>query len=307
MRYYNYGGGQQYHRPSFFGGGFRFFPPVIKTLLITNAVVFFMMFLLGSFRIGNVPLYNVFVYYLGLMPIGNGFLPWQLVTYLFLHGGLLHLFFNMFALWMFGMELENQWGSKKFLWFYLICGIGAGLTNLFIAPIFTTVGPTVGASGSVYGVLLAFAMMYPDRPIFLYFLFPIKAKYFITFFILLELMNGVTGTQSGVAHFAHLGGAFVAFLYLMADWDRIPVRRWFAGFQTKQKSDRLRYHRGGMDIEDAKYYDIRDEKKKDSRGKEIEIDQQRIDEILDKISKSGYQNLTAEEKQILFEASQKLK
>jgi membrane associated rhomboid family serine protease len=302
MRNYRYSGGQ-YHRPGFFGGGFSFFPPVIKTLLITNLIVFVLMFFLGSFRIGNVPLYNYITYYFALMPLGSGaFLPWQLFTYLFMHGGLMHLFFNMFALWMFGMELENTWGSKKFLIFYLTCGIGAGLTNLLIAPLFTTVGPTVGASGSVYGVLLAFAMMYPDRPIFIYFLFPVKAKYFITFFIILELFNGVAGTQSGVAHFAHLGGALVAFIYLMADSDRIPVRRWFSGFHT-DRSRHLRYHKGEGDVQDAKFYEVRDDKRK----KDPEFDQERIDEILDKISKSGYQNLTEEEKRILFEASQKLK
>jgi membrane associated rhomboid family serine protease len=300
MRNYNYGGGP-YHRPGFFGGGFSFFPPVIKTLLISNLIVFVMMYFVGSFRIGNVPLYNYLTYYFSLMPLGSGFLPWQLFTYLFMHGSLMHLFFNMFALWMFGMELENVWGSKKFLIFYLTCGVGAGLTNLLIAPLFTTVGPTVGASGSVYGVLLAFAMMYPDRPIFIYFLFPVKAKYFITFFIILEIFNGVAGTQSGIAHFAHLGGAFVAFIYLMADSGRIPVRRWFSGLRTDQ-TDHLRYHRGG-NVQDAKYSEIKD----DRRKKDPEIDQARIDEILDKISKSGYQNLTEEEKRILFEASQKLK
>ncbi len=301
MRNYNYGGGQ-YQRPSFFGGGFSFFPPVIKLLLLTNIAVFIASYLLGQFRIGDIPLYNYIMYYFALRPIGMGFWPWQLVTYLFLHGGFMHLFFNMFALWMFGMELENVWGSKKFLFYYLLCGVGAGLTNLFIAPLFAQVAPTVGASGAVYGVLLAFAMMYPDRPIFIYFLFPVKAKYFITFFILLELFNGVMGTRSGVAHFAHLGGALVGFLYLMAEWDRIPVKRWFAGFRNSRTGS-LKHHRGSADIQDAKYYDI----PKDQGKRDGTIDQNRIDEILDKISKSGYQNLTAEEKKILFEASQKLK
>ncbi len=308
MRYYNYGGGgPQYRRPSFFGGGFSFFPPVIKTLIISNVVVFLLMILSQNFTIGGANLYNVLMRYFALMPLGAGlFLPWQLVTYLFMHGGLFHLFFNMFILWMFGMELENMWGSKKFLTFYLVCGAGAGLVHLFLSPIFGAMAPTIGASGAVYGVLLAFAMMFPDRMIFLYFLFPVKAKYFVGFLIILGLFMGISGTRDGIAHFAHLGGAFIAFLYIMADRDRIPVKRWFSNFKRKQSSSNLRYQRGG--IQDAKYYDIKEDKQTRKQMKDDpEIDQERIDAILDKISKSGYQNLTEEEKRILFEASQKLK
>jgi hypothetical protein len=223
-----------------------------------------------------------------------------------MHGGFFHLFFNMFILWMFGMELENMWGSKKFFTFYLVCGIGAGLIHLVVGPLFAGVALTIGASGAVYGILLAFAMMFPDRMIFLYFLFPVKAKYFVGFLIIFGLFMGISGTQDGIAHFAHLGGALVAFLYIMAERDRIPLKQWISGFKRKRSSDTLRYHRGG--IEDARYYDIREEQRsRDQKKSEPEIDQERIDAILDKISKTGYQNLTEEEKRILFEASQKLK
>ncbi len=308
MRYSNYGGGQQYYRPSFFGGGFSFFPPVIKTLIIANVVVFLLMMLGGAFTIGGARLSDIITRFFALMPLGWGFLPWQLVTYLFMHGGLFHLFFNMFILWMFGMELENMWGSKKFLTFYLICGVGAGLIHMFIGPIFAGVAPTIGASGAVYGVLLAFAMMFPDRLIFLYFLFPVKAKYFVGFLIILGLFMGISGTRDGIAHFAHLGGAFVAFIYILADRGTLPVKQWFSGFKRKSSTGNLRYHQGGSDIKDAKYYDIKEDKSKREQMKEDPgIDQDRIDEILDKISKSGYQNLTEEEKRILFEASQKLR
>lgn len=307
MRYYNYGGGgPQYQRPGFFGGGFSFFPTVIKTLIITNVVVFLLMMVGGAYSVGGTSLSNIMMRFFALMPLGMGFLPWQLVTYLFLHGGFFHLFFNMFILWMFGMELENMWGPKKFLTFYLICGVGAGLIHMFVSPLFAGVAPTIGASGAVYGVLLAFAMMFPDRMIFLYFLFPVKAKYFVGFLIILGLFMGISGTRDGIAHFAHLGGAFVAFLYIMADRDRLPLKNFFSGLKRKDKSSGLRYHRGG--IEDAKYYDIKEDKETRQQMKEDPgIDQKRIDEILDKISKSGYQNLTEEEKRILFEASQKLK
>ncbi len=306
MRYYNQGGGPQYQRPGFFGGGFSFFPPVIKTLLISNVIVFLLMMVAGTYSIGGTRLSEFMMRLFALMPLGWGFLPWQLITYLFLHGSFMHLFFNMFILWMFGMELENMWGSKKFLTFYLVCGAGAGLIHMFASPIFAGVAPTIGASGAVYGVLLAFAMMFPDRMIFLYFLFPVKAKYFVGFLIIVGLFMGISGTRDGIAHFAHLGGAFVAFLYIMAERDRLPLKRWFSAFKRKQSPGDLRYHRGG--IEDAKYYDIKEDKQTRKQMKEDpEIDQKRIDEILDKISKSGYQNLTEEEKRILFEASQKLK
>ena len=121
---------------------------------------------------------------------------------------------NMFALWMFGMELENIWGSQKFMAYYLMCGVGAGLANLLIAPLFAAINvPTIGASGAVYGVLVAFGMLFPDRPIYLYFLFPIKAKYFVAIYMVIEVLS--VGSNTGVAHFAHLGGGLIGFIYLM--------------------------------------------------------------------------------------------
>ena len=150
-RYKNYN--YRYNRPSMFGG-FAFFPPVIKYLLISNVLVFlFQFFLFPSFKVGNQPLSYLFMKLFALNPIGSSvfpFYPWQLVTYMFMHGGFFHLLLNMFALWMFGMELENIWGSKKFLSYYLICGVGAGLANLLIAPLFTEMSvATVGASGAI--------------------------------------------------------------------------------------------------------------------------------------------------------------
>ncbi len=207
---------------------------------------------------------------------------------------------------MFGMELENVWGAKRFLTFYLLCGIGAGITHLLVAPVFTTPAPTIGASGAVYGVLLAFGLMFPDRPVFIFpfFFIPIKARYFVLFYILLALFNGVTGTQDGIAHFAHLGGAAVGFALLNLDWDRFPLFTWWnnmkASLWPKERYGGL-YRKPRSEVSDAKFYDIRNaEKKKD------EISQERIDEILDKISRGGYQSLTEEEKRILFEASKKM-
>jgi membrane associated rhomboid family serine protease len=299
MAYYRYSS-SSYYRPSLFGG-FRYFPPVIKTLLLTNVGIYFMANFIALFRYRGSAVAGIIEQILYLYPIGEGFRPWQLVTYMFMHGGLMHLLFNMFALWMFGMELENSWGSKKFLVYYLICGIGAGLSNLFVTPFFTTAAPTVGASGAIYGVLIAFGMLFPDRPILIYFLIPIRARYFVLIYIGLEVYAGVTGSGDGIAHFAHLGGAAVGYTYLLIDQKRMPFASLINGAREKlystQRKERPDDRFSRTSISNATYHDIDD----DTR-----ITQQKIDDILDKISRSGYPSLTEEEKRILFEASKKL-
>jgi membrane associated rhomboid family serine protease len=296
-----------YSRPSLFGG-FHFFPPVIKALLLANGSVYILTGFFGMFRFGDYHLAEFIDSVFALWPLDSNvpniptFQIWQLFTYMFMHAGFTHLFFNMFALWMFGMELENTWGSKKFFLYYLLCGIGAGVSNLVVGPMFGPGGPTVGASGAIYGVLLAFGMMFPDRPIFLYFFIPIRAKYFVLIFMGLEIFAGVTGTQDGVAHFAHLGGAAVGFILLMIDSGRIPFFKWWDVFKKIYEKPG-RYNSsdstGRTGVGDAKFYDIRS-------GKEIEPNQKIIDEILDKISREGYQSLTENEKKVLFEASKKI-
>ncbi len=305
MSYYRYSG-SNYYRPSFFGG-FKFFPPVIKGLLISNVTLFLLADFFGMFRIGSVHLVTIINSIFALYPLGDGFQVWQLFTYLFMHGSFLHLLFNMFALWMFGMELENTWGSRKFLTYYIVCGIGAGISNLLVGPLFGPAAPTVGASGAIYGVLLAFGLMYPDRPIFVYLLLPIRARYFVILYILLELYAGVNGSSDGVAHFAHLGGAAVGFVFLLIDWDKIPLRAWWRQWRMSATTPsrygnsitRERY-KTRDEISDARYYDVH------GPDEDENVDQERIDEILDKISKHGYQSLSEEEKKILFDASKKL-
>ena len=225
-----------FSRPSPFGG-FSFFPPVIKALMIANIAVFLGIMFLGSFHVGDFSIGGLLEELFALQPLGRGFLIWQVFSYMFMHAGFSHLFFNMFALWMFGMELENVWGSRKFLTYYLICGVGAGIANLLLAPLFSEAGPTIGASGAIYGVLLAFGMLFPDRLIFIYFFVPLKAKYFVALYMIIEFVTVGIGGSDGVAHFAHLGGAFVGFVYLMMqghstsffqpkeDWQS-TLRRW---------------------------------------------------------------------------------
>jgi hypothetical protein len=227
-----------------------------------------------------------------------------------MHGGFGHIFFNMFALWMFGMEIENNWGSKKFLIFYLLCGVVAGLFQLFLTPLLgASPAVTIGASGAVYGVLIGFALMFPDRPIYLYFLLPIKAKYLVGFLIILEFLL-VDSAGSNVAHLAHLGGALAGFLFIMFDSTiDVPLKRSLnisSGYRSNQNFQNPfsgfadKFKQKSQNIEDAKYYDIN--QKKDDK----EVTQEEIDRILDKISQSGYQNLSEKEKKILFEASKKM-
>ncbi|MDH3588723.1 MAG: rhomboid family intramembrane serine protease [Gammaproteobacteria bacterium] len=158
---------------------------------------------------------------------GPGFWLWQLVTYGFLHGSNLHLLVNMFALWMFGSQIERLWGSTHFLFYYFFCLVGAGVAQVLVTTMETAGGgavyPTIGASGAVFGLLLAFGMMFPNvKLVLLFFPVPIKAKYFVVLYGLLELTLGVTGTQSGVAHFAHLGGMFFGLLLIQFWRGKLP-------------------------------------------------------------------------------------
>jgi len=145
---------------------------------------------------------------------------WQILTYGFLHGPMFHIFFNMFGLWMFGTPLEQAWGARRFVFYYLMCILGAGLCQLVVASWSLQSGqlyPTLGASGGVYGLLLAFGMRYPNRIIMLLIPpIPMPAKYFVIVFAAFELFAGISGTQAGVAHFAHLGGMVTGLLLLRA-------------------------------------------------------------------------------------------
>jgi membrane associated rhomboid family serine protease len=301
----NYNQGN-YYRPSGFGG-FQFFPPVIKALLITNSIVFVLMWFLEFFHIGGISLLRVFDEFFGLMPWEHGFMPWQLLTYQFVHADFWHLFFNMvFGLWMFGMEVEHIWGSKKFLIYYLFCGVVAGISQLVLSPIFEpALGPTIGASGAIYGVLIAFAAMFPDRYIYLYFLIPVKVKYFVIILIFFGVIS--VGGQGNVAYLAHLGGAVAGYLYILYDRRRLVSGRKNAGtFQSWMASTPWsKPSSTAPDVVDAKVFDINESKSFEPKEKPVDT-QKQIDEILDKISRSGYQSLSEEEKKILFEASKRM-
>jgi len=235
--------------------GFRILTPVVKNLLILN----------GLFFLATITFQNTFridlTRYLGLHYISSeNFSPFQFVSYMFMHGGMGHIFFNMFALWMFGKTLEEVWGPKRFLTYYLVTGIGAALIQMSVtffriqsveamlsAELIETVyregsgilhrgmnysneamaklnlminTPTVGASGAVFGLLLAFGMMFPNALIYLYFAIPIKAKWFVMIYGAIELYSGIANNPAdNVAHFAHLGGMIFGF-FLIKYWKR---------------------------------------------------------------------------------------
>jgi membrane associated rhomboid family serine protease len=177
---------------------FASLPPVTRGVIIANIVVFLLQQVAGNVLLG-----------LGaLWPVGDPlFEPWQLVTYSFLHEGLAHIFFNMFALFMFGRPLEQFWGSRRFGIYYFVCVLSAGATELVVQNATQTGGPVIGASGGVFGLLLAFAWYFPRQRLLLLFPpIPMPAWLFVTLYGALELFLGVTGAEAGVAHFAHLGG-----------------------------------------------------------------------------------------------------
>ncbi|HXG51484.1 MAG TPA: rhomboid family intramembrane serine protease [candidate division Zixibacteria bacterium] len=198
----------------------------MKFLLIANTGLFVVQ-LVGGYTLNRL---------FGLVPqlVWDNFYLWQIFTYQFLHGGLFHLLFNMLALWMFGCELERRWGSTFFLKYYFVSAVGGGILNTLLVPDQTV--PSIGASGGIYGLLLAFALIYPSQVVYFYFLFPIKMKHFVWIVGAISLYSSVTAGQSGIAHLAHLGGMAFGYAYLRwrNPWDRIRL------FRDRRRLARLR-------------------------------------------------------------------
>lgn len=303
-------------------------PTITKNLLIINVAVFVATYLFRSF---GVDLNNVLGLHFFLAP---DFHIYQLFTYMFAHGGFSHIFFNMFALWMFGCIVERTWGPKKFLFYYIVCGVGAGLfqelaqyaqfyllaseqlNNFSIGKTmlvananasFLNMWTTVGASGAVYGILLAFGMLYPEERIFIIPIpFPIKAKWFVLFYVAVELFSAMSTSNDGVAHCAHLGGMLFGYL-LIKYWRNHPQVSSFEDWNRRSSAfSRFKDALGKRNRENFTFH--RNDKFKgynhatDDDEKEV-VKQAEIDRILDKIRKSGYDSLTTEEKQKLFDSS----
>ena len=246
----------------------------VKMLLIANGIGFLLQMLIGA------PM----LYYLGLIPrlAWSRLFIWQFATYMFLHGGFFHILINMYALWVFGCEVERMWGSKAFYKYYFITGIGAGIIHTLLTPMSTI--PTIGASGAVLGVLTAFAMMFPDRQItlLLFFILPVtmKARTLALLFVGMSLFSGVFGSADGVAHFAHLGGMLVGYLYMKRGGSFGSLLKPFKDWTQKR---RMRIHR--------------------EKQENMEKIRRAVDKILDRANDVGMENLSNEEKQFLKKAS----
>jgi membrane associated rhomboid family serine protease len=281
---------------------FRNIPTVTKNLLIVNFLAFLATWILQQRGIDLADFGGLHFF------LASNFHLYQFVTYMFLHANLTHIFFNMFALWMFGVVVENVWGPKKFLFYYISCGIGAGLMQELVQLLgFSYISTvTIGASGAVYAILLAFGMIFPNERIFIFPLpIPIKAKWFVCGYAAIELFSAISSSGDGVAHMAHLGGMLFGFL-MIRYWNSHPDSRYNRSsgqefFESMKRNFERR--RGGtnphMHAEQRNETPV-DDMEYNARKKQ---NQDEIDAILDKIRKSGYDSLTKEEKKKLFEAS----
>ena len=210
--------------------------PAIKALIIANVAAF----LVTSFA-------PELLLYFGLRPkdVIEQYTAWQLVTYMFLHSGIGHILFNMLSLWMIGVELERMWGTTFFTKYYFVCGVGAGLTQVLLGAMPSPFGDqyyypaTVGASGAIFGLLLAYGLYFPNRPIMMYFMFPVPAKYFVMILGAIQLLLAAGGS-SGVAYTAHLGGLIVGYLYLKGGRTKINIVSEIQYRYLKWKINRMR-------------------------------------------------------------------
>ena len=301
-------------------------PPVTKNLIIIN--VLFFLGKMVAVRYG-VDLDNLLGLHFFLAP---DFRFYQFVTYMFMHGGFAHILFNMFAVWMFGRVMESYWGSRRFLIYYFVCGIGAGLVqegvqyvsylvqgldefervNVRYAVIsmgdYLNRWTTIGASGAVYGILLAFGMSFPNERLFIFPLpVPIKAKFFVIGYAVIELWSALSNSGDGVAHFAHLGGMIFGLLLILywrnnrgggyygRDSFGQKMKEWFFNQRDRFSS----YRRPKMKVSMG---DRKDDYEYNARKR---TEEEEIDRILEKVRKSGYSALTDDEKRKLFDASQR--
>ena len=252
----------------------KLFTDAIKLLITVNFAIFFFQTLSGQSR--------MFFQLFGLVPksVWSQFMIWQPFTYLFFHGGIWHILINMFVLWMFGTELEKVWGKERFLKYYFMTGVGSGLIT-FILNLNSTI-PVGGASGAVYGVLLAYGLMYPNRTIYLYGILPIKSVWFVISIGAIAFFSSL-GNTSNISHMTHLSGMLIGFFILRSNF------RWKDAIFTIRKQ--------------VLEYKIHQHEKTINKRHKMEMD---INRILEKINQVGFNKLTQEEKDTLFEGSKSL-
>jgi|SRR5690625_5071700 len=256
--------------------------PWVKRLLIANLAVF----LLTAIVPALVP-------FLALVPGAILARPWTLITYSFVHGGLWHILINMLMLFFFGPPLEARWGGNAFIRYYLVCALGGAVLSF----VFASHAAVVGASAAVFGIMLAFALNWPNSPIYFFGIFPIKAKWLVAILAGISLLSAVGGVRDGTAHFAHLGGFIAGFIYLrFSDTIGYRVRR------IRNAASRSRFslvRGGGQKGVEQSIREVRQRHKEDERL----LDE--VDRVLDKISASGLASLSADERRILDEASRR--
>jgi membrane associated rhomboid family serine protease len=188
------------------------FPMGVKWLLISNTVIFFLMALASQLGVAD----RFYIFELVPRTVVYSFTIWQLVTYMFLHGGLLHIVFNMLMLYWIGPDLERTWGTRRFLKYYFVCGIGAGICVVIAELIVGSSTRTLGASGAIYGLLLAYGLLFPDRTFLFFFIIPMKVRHMVWIMGLLAFYSSISGGNSGVSNVAHLGGLLVGYIYIRA-------------------------------------------------------------------------------------------
>ena len=311
---------------------FRQIPPITKNLLIINVLAYLAAVVMKGSGIDFNEIFGLHFF------MADNFHLYQLVTYMFMHGGVTHLFFNMFALWMFGCVIEQTWGSWRFLWYILACGVGAGLfqeaaqfvqyaveglaaynmVNVggMIIPTseYLNMWVTVGFSGAVYGILLGFGMTYPEERIFIFPLpVPIKGKWFVMLYAAIELFSALSTSSDGVAHIAHLGGMAVGYI-IIRHWRQQYERRQrassFNGWETWDGYE-IRTRESLKDKISAwwkrnmqggkRHYNQESHYDKAEKNRKEHEEQEEMDRILEKIKRSGYDSLTDEERRKLFD------
>ena len=300
-------------------------PTMTKNLLVVNVLAFIATFVLERSGIDLTRLLGLHFF------LASEFHIYQFITYMFLHGGFTHILFNMFALWMFGSVIERVWGPKKFLFYYIVCGVGAGFIQELVQYVnysveglaayqyvsvsgvqmttdaYINMWTTIGASGAVYGILLAFGMIFPNERLFIIpFPFPIKAKWLIMGYIAIELFSAMSGPGDGIAHMAHLGGMLFGFL-LIRYWQKHPDSSQRYGRSRgqaffDQMMNRYAEHQKQKTHMRAEQTNSRRETDEEYNARQRK-NQEEVDAILDKIRKSGYDSLTKEEKKKLFDQS----
>ena len=294
-------------------------PTMTKNLLIVNFLAFVATWVFEMRGISLTSLLGLHFF------LAKDFHIYQFISYMFLHGSFSHIFFNMFALWMFGAVVERVWGPKKFLFYYISCGIGAGLiqevaqyinyvaeglaaydyvrigaTQMATAD-YLNLWTTIGASGAVYAILLAFGMIFPNERLFIIpFPFPIKAKWLVIGYIAIELFSALSSPGDGVAHMAHLGGMLFGFI-MIRYWKKHPGSS--ARFGRSRGQEFFDNMKQRFDERKQASHRQQPEQPQEQPQKPKRENQEEIDAILDKIRKSGYDSLTKEEKKKLFDQS----